>query len=135
MVAVTGGSRGIGAATAILLARQGWDVCIGFRASAEPARQVVAACEAAGVAAIAVPADVTSPDAVAALFTATDAMGPVVALVNNAGIIAGPARVEEMTHDRLVAMFAVNLYGSVRSHTSDPRRMRTQDHAHCQNRT
>ncbi len=123
---VTGGSRGIGAATAILLARQGWDVCIGFRAAAESAGRVVAECEAAGVAAVAVPTDVTSPDAVAALFTAADTMGPVAALVNNAGIVAGQARVEEMTHDRLVAMFAVNVVGAFLCAGHAIRRMSTR---------
>ncbi|WP_322751679.1 MULTISPECIES: SDR family oxidoreductase [unclassified Frankia] len=123
---VTGGSRGIGAATAVLLARRGWDVCIGFRAAAASARQVVAECKAAGVAAVAVPTDVTSPDAVAALFMAADAMGPVAALVNNAGIVAGPARVEEMTHDRLVAMFAVNVVGAFLCAGHAIRRMSTR---------
>ncbi|WP_322763025.1 SDR family oxidoreductase [Frankia sp. Cr2] len=123
---VTGGSRGIGAATAILLAHQGWDVCIGFRAAAESAGRVVAECEAAGVAAVAVPTDVTSPDAIAALFTAADTMGPVAALVNNAGIVAGQARVEEMTHDRLVAIFAVNVVGAFLCAGHAIRRMSTR---------
>lgn len=112
VVVVTGGSRGIGAASAVVLARQGWDVAIGFRAAAGPASRVVAACEAAGAATVAVPTDVTEPDAVTALFTAADALGPVAALVNNAGIVAPRARVEEMTHDRLTRMFAVNVVGA-----------------------
>nr|WP_242605845.1 SDR family oxidoreductase [Frankia sp. Cppng1_Ct_nod] len=109
---VTGGSRGIGAATAILLSQRGWDVCIGFREAAEPARMVVAACEAAGVAALAVPADVTSPDGIAALFEAAGRLGKVTALVNNAGIVAAPTRVEDMTGERLVQMFTVNVIGA-----------------------
>jgi NAD(P)-dependent dehydrogenase (short-subunit alcohol dehydrogenase family) len=96
----------------VLLARRGWDVCLGFRTAAEPARRVVAACEAAGATAVAVPGDVASPDAVAALFTAADAIGPVAGLVNNAGVVAPQARVEEMTCERLTRMFAVNVVGA-----------------------
>ena len=63
---VTGGSRGIGAATARRLAANGWAVCLSYRSEAKAAEQVVAACEAEGVAALAVTADMASPADVAA---------------------------------------------------------------------
>lgn len=109
---VTGGSRGIGAATAILLARRGWAVCLSYREAEAAARDVVAECEAAGVTARAVAADVSVPEDVSALFTAADEVGRLTVLVNNAGIVDVRARVDEMTPARLDRMFAVNVIGS-----------------------
>ncbi|MGH9184517.1 MAG: SDR family oxidoreductase [Acidimicrobiales bacterium] len=111
VVVVTGGSRGIGASTARLFARRGWVVCIGYRQQAADAHHVVEACQARGVAAVAVPGAVTSADDVAALFAAADGPGPIAALVNNAGIVDRRARLDEMTTGRLERMFAVNVIG------------------------
>lgn len=108
---VTGGSRGIGAATARRLAAQGWSVCLSYRSTPEAAKVVVAACEAVGVDAVAVAADVASPDDVAHLFQAADRLGRVAALVNNAGIADRKQRVDEMSPERIVRMTAVNLVG------------------------
>lgn len=108
---VTGGSRGIGAATARLLAGQGWSVCVSYRRDEQAATQVVADCEAAGGRAMAVRADVAVADEVAAVFAAADELGPLGALVNNAGIVAPRARVDEMAPERIEAMFAVNAVG------------------------
>ena len=110
---ITGGSRGIGAATAVLLAEQGWTVCVGYHADAEAAARVVEECEKNGAVAAAAPVDVTSPDAVASFFAAADRLGPVGALVNNAGIVDGRSRVDEMTAPRLQRMFMVNAVGPV----------------------
>jgi NAD(P)-dependent dehydrogenase (short-subunit alcohol dehydrogenase family) len=109
---VTGGSRGIGAATALLLARRGWDVCVGYRAAAAEAAEVVGGCRAAGAAAVAVSADVARADGVDALFTAADGLGRLTVLVNNAGIVDRRARVDEMTAPRVERMFAVNVVGA-----------------------
>lgn len=123
---VTGGSRGIGAATALLLARRGWDVCLGYRSDADAARRVVAGCEAAGVRSVAVPGDVASADDVAALFVAADRLGPVTALVNNAGIVAPVARVDEMDPARIERLLAVNVTGAFLCAGEAVRRMSTR---------
>jgi NAD(P)-dependent dehydrogenase (short-subunit alcohol dehydrogenase family) len=110
---VTGGGRGVGASTACLLAERGWDVCVAYRANAEAADLVVATCQAAGRAAIAVQADVSSERDVIDLFARVDSnLGPPRALINNAGIVAPRARVDEMDLERLDRMLAVNVIGS-----------------------
>ena len=108
---VTGGGRGIGAATARRLARDGWDIAIGYRNDDESAAAVVAACEAEGVAATAVAGDLSTAEPVVALFDAAAERGPVGALVNNAGVVDRAARVDEMGEARLQRMFTVNLVG------------------------
>ena len=108
---ITGGSRGIGAATALLLAQRGWNVCIGYRSATEAARRVVSECEQVDAKAIAVPVDVGSPESVASLFVAADTLGPVRALVNNAGVVDRRSRVDEMTGERLQRMFTTNAIG------------------------
>jgi len=123
---VTGGSRGIGAATAAELAENGWDVCLSYRADAAAAAEVLARCEAAGARAVAVRADVSSAADVTALFTAADRLGPVTVLVNNAGIVDRKARVDEMSPERLERMFAVNVVGAFLCAGAALRRMSTR---------
>jgi len=83
---VTGGSRGIGAATALALAQDGWPVGVGYRADREGAEAVVAEIESTGGAALALGADLTEPDAPKHLFEPLEKrFGPVLALINNAG--------------------------------------------------
>jgi NAD(P)-dependent dehydrogenase (short-subunit alcohol dehydrogenase family) len=108
---VTGGSRGIGAATARLFAERGWDVCIGFARDHEAAAAVVAQCEASGVRAVSVQGDLAADPGVDALFAAADALGPLDALVNNAGIVGPPQPVAAMTTERIERMLAVNALG------------------------
>jgi NAD(P)-dependent dehydrogenase (short-subunit alcohol dehydrogenase family) len=108
---VTGGGRGIGAATARRLARDGWDIAIGYRNDDESAAAVLAACEAEGVAAAAVAGDLSTAEPVVALFDAAAGLGPIEALVNNAGVVDRAARVDEMGEARLQRMFTVNLVG------------------------
>jgi NAD(P)-dependent dehydrogenase (short-subunit alcohol dehydrogenase family) len=122
---VTGGSRGIGAAAAGLLAQRGWHVCIGYRQQSEHALNVVATCEAAGVRAVAVRADVAIEADVVALFAAADSLGPVTVLVNNAGVVDRQARVDELTRARLDRMLAVNVVGSFLCAREAVRRMST----------
>ncbi len=123
---ITGGSRGIGAATALLFAQRGWAVLVGYRADAEAARRVVHECEDAGATAVATCVDVGSADAVASFFVAADSLGPVRALVNNAGVVDRPGRVDEMTAARLQRMFAVNAIGPFLCAGEAVRRMSTR---------
>jgi NAD(P)-dependent dehydrogenase (short-subunit alcohol dehydrogenase family) len=110
---ITGGSRGIGAATALLLAERGWSVCVGYQSAADAAEAVVRGCEEHGVRAVAVKADVAATEGVAALYAAADRLGRVTTLVNNAGIVyQGRTRVDEITSERLERLLAVNVFGA-----------------------
>jgi NAD(P)-dependent dehydrogenase (short-subunit alcohol dehydrogenase family) len=109
---VTGGSRGIGAAVARLAAARGWDVCLSYRTEAEAARAVVAECVAAGAKALAVPADMAIEADVLRLFAAAGELGPVTALVNNAGIVAAQSRVEDLDAARIERLLTVNVLGA-----------------------
>ena len=110
---VTGGSRGIGAAVARAAAAAGWGVCLTFHTDEDAAASVVAEIEAAGHAATAVRADVASERDVLAAFAAADEMGPFTALVANAGIVGGKARVDELTVERVERTLAVNVVGTI----------------------
>jgi NAD(P)-dependent dehydrogenase (short-subunit alcohol dehydrogenase family) len=106
---VTGGGRGIGAATARLAARQGWAVAIVYRDRSADAEAVLADVTAAGGRGIALRADVGDETAVARVFEAADALGPLTALVNNAGITGGVARVDELDTARLDEVLRTNV--------------------------
>ncbi len=108
---VTGGGRGIGAATAVLLAEAGWDVCVGYLSDATAASDVVRDCEARGARAAAVQGDVASEPDVEDLFAGADEIGPLGALVNNAGIVAPAERVDAMSADRIRRILEVNTLG------------------------
>jgi NAD(P)-dependent dehydrogenase (short-subunit alcohol dehydrogenase family) len=110
---VTGASRGIGAATARLAARRGHAVCVNYLRDADAAETVVADIVAGGGRAVAVQADVADPAAVTRLFDAcTQALGPIAALVNNAGVLAPQSRVLDMDLARWQRVFATNVFGS-----------------------
>jgi NAD(P)-dependent dehydrogenase (short-subunit alcohol dehydrogenase family) len=124
---VTGGSRGIGAATARALASSGWDICLAYRVERAAARGVVAECAALGARAHAVAVDVADADSIAGLFTELDSHWPgsdaLGALVNCAGIVAPPSRVEDMDAARVARMLAVNVTGGLLCAGSAVRRM------------
>jgi NAD(P)-dependent dehydrogenase (short-subunit alcohol dehydrogenase family) len=110
---VTGASRGIGAATARALAGAGYAICVNYRADAEAAAEVVGALQAQGAKAHAVQADVALEADVLRLFKECDsALGPVTALVNNAGIVLPQMRVEQMDAERITRMLTTNVTGS-----------------------
>jgi len=110
---VTGGSRGIGAATARLAAERGYAVCVNYRQNRAAADEVVAAIAAAGGTALAVGADVASEPDVVRLFETADArLGPVAALVNNAGILERQTRVDAIDAARIDRIFATNVRGA-----------------------
>lgn len=113
VIVVTGGSRGIGAATAQLAAARGYAVCVNYHSNREAADSVVNQIKANGGEAIAVAADVSSEADVVNLFKTVDAkLGMVTALVNNAGILEKQIRVEHTDAERLQRIFAANVIGS-----------------------
>ena len=123
---VTGASRGIGAATARLAARRGWDVAINYHRDEAAAQAVAADVRAAGQRAITVAADVADEAAVLAMFARIDGeLGRLTGLVNNAGIVAMKARLDQMDVARWQRMWAVNLTGSLLCAREAVRRMST----------
>jgi len=126
VVIVTGGSRGIGRATALAAAAHGFRVCIGYVSNEAAAREVVAGIESSNGKAIAVKCDVGKESDILALFKAADGFGSLGALVNNAGIVGTTARVEEMTAERIERMMAVNVTGSILCAREAVKRMSTR---------
>ena len=113
VIMVTGGGRGIGAATARLAAARGYAVCVNFLRDHDAAQAVVRDIRNDGGRAIAVPGDVASEADVVRLFQECDrSLGPLAALVNNAGIVATRSRVEAMDAARLQRMFSINVVGA-----------------------
>lgn len=124
---VTGGSRGIGAATALLAARKGYAVAVNYTSNAGAAADVVRAIEAAGGKALAVHADVADEAQVLRMFELVDArLGRLTALVNNAGVVDVAARVDEMSVARFKRMFDINVIGSLLCAREAVRRMSTR---------
>lgn len=112
-VLITGGSRGIGAATALLAAQHGYAVAVNYAHNSLAADEVVRQIRASGGTAMAVQADVAVEAQVLALFEKVDArLGPLSALVNNAGIVDVACRVDAMDVERLQRMFSTNIIGS-----------------------
>jgi NAD(P)-dependent dehydrogenase (short-subunit alcohol dehydrogenase family) len=127
VLVVTGGSRGIGAATALLAAQRGYTVCVNYRQNRAAAERVVAAIEATGARSVAVAGDVAVEADVVQLFETCDAaLGSPVALVNNAGILETQMRVETMDAARLHRIFATNVIGPFLCAREAVRRMSTR---------
>ena len=124
---VTGASRGIGAATALLAAAKGYAVAENYTANAAAADHVVGRIRAGGGKAIAVRADVAQEDQLLAMFETVDAqLGRLTALVNNAGVVDATARVDEMSLARIRRMFDINVIGSILCAREAVRRMSTR---------
>jgi NAD(P)-dependent dehydrogenase (short-subunit alcohol dehydrogenase family) len=110
---ITGGGRGIGAATALLAAQRGYAVAVNYASNSLAADEVVRTIRAGGGTAMAVQADVGDEAQVTAMFEKVDAkLGRLTALVNNAGVVDVQARVDEMSVARLERMFRINVIGS-----------------------
>lgn len=110
---VTGASRGIGRATAILLAQMGWRVAVNYARRTDAALEVVDLIEQQGGSAFAIQADIAEEAQVMAMFTEIDRQpGQLTALVNNAGILFQQATLEQLTAERINRVFATNVTGS-----------------------
>ncbi|MEO9103209.1 MAG: SDR family oxidoreductase [Burkholderiaceae bacterium] len=128
---VTGASRGIGAATARLAAAEGYAVAVNYASNEKAAQEVVKAIEASGGIAVALQADVGDEAQVMRLFEQVDEqLGPLTALVNNAGVVDVASPVAEMTGARLKRMFDINVLGSIFCAREAVRRMSTQRGGH-----
>ena len=113
VVLITGASRGIGAATAVLAAARGYAVCVNYRANAEAAHEVTASINDAGGRAVAVQGDVAVESDVVRVFETCDSkLGRLTALVNNAGILETQMRVDAMDAARLQRVLATNVTGA-----------------------
>ncbi|MCP4316816.1 MAG: SDR family oxidoreductase [Hyphomicrobiales bacterium] len=110
---ITGGGRGIGAATANLAAKNGYDVCINFVSDAGRAEETAVACREHGVLAVVVKADVASSRQVEHLFQRCDEeLGPASLLINNAGVVGKASTVEDLSDAVLHRTYEVNVYGA-----------------------
>ena len=131
---ITGGSRGIGRAAALAIAKSGSKsgskggdrVCIGYASNEAAAREVVGLIEAAGGKAMAVKCDVGVEADIVNLFKVADGFGQVSGLVNNAGVVDVSARVEDMSAARIQRIMAVNVTGSILCAREAVRRMSTR---------
>ncbi|KQU89427.1 sugar dehydrogenase [Variovorax sp. Root318D1] len=124
---ITGGGRGIGAATALLAAKRGYAVAVNYASNSLAADEVVRTIRAGGGTAVAVQADVGDEAQVTAMFQKVDArLGRLTALVNCAGVVDVQARVDEMTALRLERMFRTNVIGSFICAREAVRRMSTR---------
>jgi NAD(P)-dependent dehydrogenase (short-subunit alcohol dehydrogenase family) len=124
---ITGGSRGIGAATALLAADRGFDVCINYANDASAAESVATQVRARGRRACTVRGDVAEESHVMGIFKACqDNLGPLTCLVNNAGVVDVKARLDEMDITRWQRMFNINVIGSLLCAREAVKRMSTK---------
>ncbi len=124
---ITGAGRGIGAATALLAAERGYDVCVNYRSDAESARGVVEQIQKMGRTAIAVAADVANEAEVVQLFESVDRrLGRLCALVNNAGIVERQAQFVDIDVGRIARVLQTNVVGSMLCAREAIKRMSTR---------
>lgn len=126
-ILITGGSRGVGAATARLAAMQGYDVAFSYAANEEAASRVKAEIEGMGRRALAIRADSADPNQVLRLFENVDhAFGRIDVLVNNAATLARQSRLEDLGFERMARIFAVNSIGPILCAQQAVKRMSTR---------
>lgn len=124
---VTGGSRGIGAATALAAGREGWRVLVNYVSNETAAASVANSILDAGGDASIVKGDTGSEEGIAAIFAALDAhYGRIDGLVNNAGVVDMAERVENFSRERLDRMFDINVIGKIRCAAEAVKRMSTE---------
>ena len=124
---VTGGSRGIGAATARLAAKRGWRVLVNYASNEAAAQRVADDIARDGGIAHIVQGDTGTEEGIASIFAALDSrFGRIDGLVNNAGVVDQTARVEEFSRERLDRMFAINVIGKIRCAAEAVKRMSTR---------
>jgi NAD(P)-dependent dehydrogenase (short-subunit alcohol dehydrogenase family) len=124
---VTGSSRGIGAAIAVLAGERGYAVAVNFRTGEAEAKKVVDAILTCGGRAVAIQADVAREEEIVRMFEAAERdLGPIKALVNNAAVTGGFARVEEVSSAALANVFAINVSGTILCSREAVRRMSTR---------
>jgi NAD(P)-dependent dehydrogenase (short-subunit alcohol dehydrogenase family) len=127
VILITGASRGIGAATAKLVAERGYAVAVNFNRSAAAAEAVATEITSRGGQALAIQADVSRDSEVQRLFQTIDrSLGPLSVLVNNAGILETQSRVEDITADRLERVLTTNVISSFLCSREAIRRMSTK---------
>lgn len=126
-VLITGAGRGIGAATARLAAKRGYDVAVNYVANEKAAAEVVRDVEAAGRRALAIKGDVAREAEIVAMFEAVDEkLGPIAALVNNAGIAGKTGRVEDVTAAMVKRVLDINVFGAMLCAREAVKRMSTK---------
>jgi NAD(P)-dependent dehydrogenase (short-subunit alcohol dehydrogenase family) len=126
VVIITGGSRGIGRATALAAAHRGYRVCIGYVSNETAAKEVVGQIESGNGKAAAVRCDVGKEADILNLFKAAESLGPLGVLVNNAGVVDVSTRVENMSAERIQRMMTVNVTGSILCAREAVKRMSTR---------
>ena len=123
---ITGASRGIGAATALLAAQQGWAVAVNYAINAQAANDVVKQITSVGGTAMAVQADVGEEAEILRMFAEIDTkLGPISGLVNNAGVVDVSAKLEDMSWARWERMMRINVLGSFACAREAVKRMST----------
>ncbi len=128
---ITGGSRGIGAAVAHGAIQRQYDLCINYHSDTAAATEIVAEAKKEGVHAIAVQADVGKPNSVQELFSRIDSeFGRLDVLVNNAGVVAPAARLDQIDDSRLRTILDINISGAVHCAAESVRRMSTAHGGH-----
>lgn len=126
VVVVTGSSRGIGRACALLAAERGYQVVVNYASNVEAATEVVSTIIAAGGQAVACRGDVSVEADIEHIFAAADRMGTLTGLIANAGVVSRSGRVEDYTIERLQTIVAVNVVGTILCCREAVKRMSTK---------